>query len=324
MKAIVYTQYGPPEVLQVKEVAKPVPQDNEVLIKIAATAVTATDPVDRKGEPFIARLFSGVRGPKNPIPGMDLAGEIEAVGKDVKSFKKGDLVFGVTGLNLGAHAEYICLPEDSALVIKPANMTFEEAAGICDGTLTALHFLRDKAQVRPGQKVLINGASGSVGSAAVQLAKYYEAEVTGVCSGANVEMVKSLGADEVIDYTQVDFTKTGQTYNVIFDAVGKSAYSQSKRALTADGIYLTTVPTLAIVLNMFWTKLFGSKKAVFAAAGLRSADEKVRDLTLAKELVEEEKLKAVIDKRYPMADIADAHRYVETGRKKGNVVLVMG
>jgi len=286
MKVIICTKYGSPDVLQLKEVEKPTPKDNEVLIRIFAAIVSPSDCVFRKGEPFIARFFSGLIRPKNSIPGEMLAGEIEAVGKDVKLFKKGDQVFGSTGMSLGAYAEYICLPEEGVLTIKPANLTYEDAATVCDGALTALPFLRDKGNIQSGQKVLINGASGSVGTAAVQLAKYYGAEVTGVCSTTNLELVKSLGADKVIDYTKEDFTQSGETYDVIFDAVGKSLFTRCKSSLTQRGVYLTTVPTLVIMLQMLWTSKIGSKRAIIAFTGLRPAREKTKDLIFLKELVD--------------------------------------
>ena len=322
MKAIVCKKYGPPDVLQLKEIEKPTPKDNEVLIRVYATTVTAVDCTFRKGAPFVGRFFTGLIKPKNPIQGTELAGEIEAVGKDVKLFKEGNQVFGTTSPGYGAYAEYICMPEEETLAIKPANMTYEEAAG-CDGALTALPFLRDKANIQSGQKVLINGASGSVGTAAVQLAKYFRAEVTGVCSTANLELVKSLGADKVIDYTKEDFTKTGQTYDIIFDTVGKSSFSRCKSSLKQKGIYLEAALTLAILPQMLWTSKIGSKKAMIAFTGLRPASERAKDLIFLKELMETEKIKPVIDRRYPLEQIAEAHRYVEKGHKKGNVVITL-
>ena len=322
MKAIVYEKYGPPEVLQLKEVEKPVPKDNEVLIKIHATTVITARLAMIKGDPFMVRIFTpslGLTGPKNPIPGGELAGEIESIGKDVKLFKEGDQVFGEA--LYGAYAEYICMPEEGLLAIKPANMTFEEAAASCDGVLTALPYLRDKGNIQSGQKVLIYGASGSIGTFAVQLAKYFGAEVTGVCSTTNLEMVKSLGADKVIDYTKEDFAKSGQTYDIVFDVVGKTSFSRSKGSLKQRGIYLNTTP--AVILQWLRTSIVGSKKAKFASTGLRSTSEKTKDLILLKELIEEGKIKTVIDRRYPLEQIAEAHRYVDKGHKKGNVVITV-
>ncbi len=323
MKAVVCTKYGPPEVLQLREVAKPVPRDNEVLIKVHAAGVSATDPTFRKGEPFIARFFVGLTKPKNPIPGCELAGEIESTGKDVTRFKKGDQVFGATGTSYGAQAEYKCLPEDAALAMKPANMTYEEAVTVSDGGLGALSFLR-RGKVRSGQQVLINGASGSVGTFGIQLAKHFGAEVTGVCSTANLELVKSLGADKVIDYTSEDFTRTGQAYDFIFDAVGKSSFSRCRGSLKKGGAYLATVPSPGFTFQLLWTSIFGSKKAVMTAPGLMKPGERTKDLVFLRGLIEAGELKAVIDKRYRMEQIADAHRYVEKGHKKGNVVITMG
>jgi len=321
MKAIVCEKYGPPEVLQLKEVEKPIPKDNEVLIKVVATTVNATNPMGRAGKPFLARLipFSPTK-PKNPILGDELSGEIESIGKDVKLFKEGDQVYGCTGMGSGAHAEYKCLPEDGVLAIKPANMTYEEAAAVSGGALTALIFLRDKGNIKSGQKVLINGASGSVGTAAVQIAKYFGAEVTGVCSTSNLELVESIGADKVIDYTKEDFTKSGQTYDVIFDTVGKSSFSRCKGALKQNGLYLETLPGLTILLHMLWTSIVGSKKAIFAATSFKFSN---KELIFIKELIEAGKIKSVIDRTYPLEQMAEAHRYVEKGHKKGNVVITV-
>jgi NADPH:quinone reductase-like Zn-dependent oxidoreductase len=323
MKAIICTKYGPPEVLRLAEVEKPVPRDNEVLIKVHAANVTPPDVAFRKGSPFISRFFTGLLKPKF-IPGDEMAGEIEAAGKNVRGFKKGDRVFGSAGTTFGAHAEYICLPEEAALEIKPANVDYGEAVAICYAGLTVLPFLRDRANIKSRksrQKVLINGASGSIGTLAVQLARYYEAEVTGVCSTANLELVRSLGADKVIDYTREDFTRSSQTYDIIFDVVAKSSFSLCKNALKPGGVYLTTFPSPGIMLQAFWTSKFGSKKAIFMATGLRPAGEKVKDLLFLKELTEAGKIKPVIDRRYPPEQIVEAHRYVEKGHKKGNVIL---
>jgi NADPH:quinone reductase-like Zn-dependent oxidoreductase len=323
VKAVEYTEYGSPVVLQIKEVEKPVPADNEVLIKIYATTVETTDAIFRQGTTRSARLFTGLFKPKFTRPGGEFAGEIEAVGSAVSRFRPGDQVFGTAGTGFGAHAEYICLPEDGPMAIKPDSLTYAEAVSIHPGALTALPNLRDAAKIQRGQNVLINGASGSIGTSAVQLAKYFGAHVTGVCSTANVELVKSLGADVVIDYKQEDFTKTGQTYDIVFDTVGKSSFSRCKRVLKQGGIYLTTVLTPAILLQMLWTAKFGSKKAKIVFAGLRSTSEKNEDLAFLLALVEAGALKPVIDRCYPLEQIAEAHRYVETGHKKGSVVITV-
>ncbi len=322
MKAIVYEKYGPPDVLQPKEVEKPVPKDNEVLIKVHATTVTKYDCWCRSstaptGFGILMRIASGIRKPKKPILGTELAGEIEEVGKDVKQFKAGDQVFGDTGMSSGANVEYICLSEDTAVAIKPANMTYEEAAAVPYGALTALFFLR-KGNIQSGQRVLIFGASGGVGNYSVQLAKYFGAEVTGICSTTKVEFVKSLGADKVIDYTKEDFTKSGLTYDIIFDTVGKSPVSGCRRSLKKNGFYLLTTFGLPKLIQILWLSMTSSKKVFIG-----TLKERAEDLIFLKELIEAGKIKSVIDRRYPLEQIAEAHRYVETGNKKGNVVITV-
>jgi len=325
MKAIVCTKYGPPDVLQLKEVEKPIPKDNEILVKVYATTVFAGDCEMRSLKfPILLRLLMrigfGIRGPRKKIPGQELAGEVEAVGKDVKLFKKGDQVFGTPGFGLGANAEYKCLPEEGLVAIKPANMTYEEAAAVCDGALTALPFLKNRANIQSGQKVLIYGASGSIGTIAVQLAKYFGAEVIGVDSTGKLDMLRSIGADQVIDYTQEDFTKTGQTYDIIYETVGRSSFSRCKSSLKQRGIYLTTNPGPSVYIQMLWTSMIGSKKVKWVPTGIM---EKAEDLIFIKGLIEAEKIKSAIDRRYPLEQIAEAHRYVETGHKKGNVVITV-
>jgi NADPH:quinone reductase-like Zn-dependent oxidoreductase len=324
MKAIICTKYGPPDVLQLEEVEKPIPKDNEVLIRIFATTVTSGDMRIRSAKfpPLFwlpMRLMMGFRGPRKRILGMEFAGEIETVGRDVKIFKIGDQVFGSSYPKLGAHAEYISLPEEVVLATKPVNATYEEAAAVFFGGHTALHFLR-KGNIREGQNVLIYGASGAIGTAAVQLARYFGAEVTGVCSTANLELVRSLGADKVIDYTEEDFTKSGDTYDIIFDTVGMSPFSGSVRSLKEKGSYLRAVHMeLSSMVHGLWTGLTSSKKVIGGEAG-----EKTEDLIFLRELIEAGKLKPVIDRTYPLEQIAEAHGYVEKGHKKGNVVINVG
>jgi NADPH:quinone reductase-like Zn-dependent oxidoreductase len=328
MKAIVWTRYGPPDGLQLREIEKPTPKENEVLIKVHATTVTAGDCELRslKLALFLSlpmRLYAGVRRPTRiAIIGQELAGEIESVGKNVERFKEGDQVFGSTGFGSGTYAEYICLPEipgdmDGALAIKPANMTYEEAAAVPTGGLEALHFLR-QAEIQSGDAVLINGAGGSIGTFGVQLAKYWGAEVTAVDSASKLEMLRSIGADQVIDYTQEDFTKSGRTYDVIFDVVGKSSYSGSIRSLKENGFYLIANPKLSKMVRGLWTSKRSGKKVISGAASHKAAD-----LIFLKELIEAGKLRTVIDRRYPLEQTAEAHQYVETGHKKGNVVITV-
>ncbi len=319
MKAIVYAKYGPPEVLQLIEVDKPVPKDNEILIKVYATTVTSGDSRLRKADPFAVRFFNGFTGPKKvTILGNELAGKIEAVGKDVKLFRTGEDVFGQTGLNLGANAEYICLPEDGSLALKPVNLTYEEAASLSFGGSTSLHFLR-KANIEKNQKVLIYGASGSLGTSAIQLAKYFGAEVTALCSTANIELVRSLGADKVIDYTKEDFTKNGKTYDIIYDTIGKSPFSGCIKSLKKKGVYLRAVHmSLVPVVRGLLTSMLGGKKVI---GGI--ATERKENIIFLKELVESGKLIPVIDRVFPFEKTAEAHRLVDMGHKKGNVVITV-
>jgi 2-desacetyl-2-hydroxyethyl bacteriochlorophyllide A dehydrogenase len=328
MKAIVWTKYGPPDVLQLKEVEKPTPRDNEVLIRIYAATAGAWDCEARvlKFPLFLGlpmRVYVGlIRPTRITILGQELAGEIESVGKDVKKFNEGDQVFAATGFGFGAYAEYTCRPAkpkdaEGALAIKPANMTYEEAAAVPIGGLEALHFLR-QGDIQSGHKVLINGAGGSIGTYALQLAKYFGAEVTAVDSTEKLDMLRSIGADQVVDYTQEDFTQSGETYDVILDVVGKSSFSGSVRSLKQNGRYLLANPGLSQMVRGKLTSMRSSKKVIFGAAGQKS-----EDLAYLKELIEAGKIKSVIDRRYPLEQTAEAHRYVETGQKKGNVIITL-
>lgn len=323
MKAIIYDNYGSPDVLALRDIPKPAPKDDEILVRIHASTVTPVDCSFRSADPCIVRFFVGLWRPKVRILGSELAGEVAAIGRNVTRFKVGDRIFAATADGQGAHAQYMCLPQDGAQIAMPANMSFDQAASICNGALTALPFLRDSAGIKRGQKVLINGAAGSIGIFAVQLAKIFGAEVTGVCSGRNTDLVKSLGADHVIDYTKEDFTRNGQVYDIIFDTVGKSSFAASKKALTDNGFYLSTVPTFASVMQFIWTRKRNGKKAVLSATGLRPAPDQIKDMIFLKDLIEAGKLKTIIDRSYPMEQVAKAHWFVETGHKRGNVVLTI-
>ena len=322
MKADVYERYGPPEVLQLKEVEKPTPKDNEVLIKTYATTVTSGDWRVRSlnvptGFGLIMRLVFGVTRPKQPILGSELSGVVESVGKDVRKFKVGDRVFAFSDAALGCYAEYKCMPEDGALAIKPANLNYEEAAALSFGGTTALDFFR-RGKLQSGEKVLINGASGGVGTAAVQLARHFGADVTGVCSTANLELVRSLGASHVIDYTQEDFTQNGKTYDVIVDTAGTAPFSRSKASLKERGRLLMVLGGLPAMLRIPWVSMTSSKKVIAGPAAGRA-----EDLRFLAGLAESGQYKPVIDRCYPFEQIAEAHRYVDTGRKKGNVVITL-
>jgi NADPH:quinone reductase-like Zn-dependent oxidoreductase len=320
MKAVVYTRYGPPEVLQLKEVEKPTPKDDEVLVKNHATTVNRTDCGFRKPEyGFIIRLINGLFRPKRNILGSEFAGEIEAAGKDVTTFKRGDPVFGLSAGNFGAHAEYLCLPEKGSIATKPASMSYEEAAAVCDGLMLAMTYVR-KIDFQRSNKILINGASGSIGSACVQLANYHGARITAVCNTKNIELVRSLGAERIIDYTKDDFTRDGEKYDVVIDAVGKSSYFRCKRLLKPGGVYFSTDLGF-LAQNIFlalWTPLFSRKRVKFPLP----KDSK-KDIEFFKELIEAGKYRAVIDRSYPLEQIVEATRYVETGQKTGNVVITI-
>lgn len=325
MKAVVYEQYGAPDVLHLKEVAKPIPKDNEVLINIRATTASTGDVNARgftfvpPGMSFVARLMFGFTKPKKAILGTDFAGEVEAVGKDISQFKVGDRVFGVDGNGMAAYAEYKVMPEDGALTHTPDNLSYEQAVALLFGGSTAYYFLKIKGKIQKGQRVLVNGASGSVGSSAVQLAKHFGAEVTGVCSGKNADLVTSLGADKVIDYTQEDFRQNAQAYDLIVDTVvGEISFARCKNSLTQQGYYLAVAGGIGTMLHMQWARLFSRKNIIFGG-GL--ACERKEYLVFLKELAEAGAFKPVIDRCYPLEQIVEAHRYVDTGRKKGNVVI---
>lgn len=321
MKAIVYRSYGSPDVVRIEDVATPVPREREILVRNHASVVAGSDCEARKGEAPAARLYFGLRRPRFPVLGAEFAGVVETVGSAVTKFRVGDQVFGVVGPKLGAHAEYVCVSEDGAIAPKPASLNYKDAVAVVDGGLTALPFLRDSAHLASGQTILINGASGAVGTAAVQLAKHLGAIVTAVCSTPNLELVKTLGADKVIDYTKENFTQTGQAYDVVFDAVGKSSYSRSRGLLKPGGIYLTTVPSLPILFQMLWTARIGKTKAAIAFTGLRKAADMAKDMVYLGELAESGQYVPVIDRSYPLEQASEAHALVDTGHKTGSVVI---
>ena len=328
MKAIVFTEYGSPDVLKLKEVAKPTLKDNQILIRVYATSVNFGDLMARNFKAvspgkfnmlfffwLMAKISFGLKQPRITILGSEFSGEIEAIGKDVKRFNPGDQVFGYLGQSMGAYAEYLCLPEDGVLAIKPSNMTYEEAAAVPYGAIMALHLLKN-VNLQPGQKILINGASGGIGSAAVQIAKYFGAEVTGVCATPGLEFIKSLGADKVIDYTKEDFTQNGETYDLIFDILGRSSFSRCKSSLKQNGRYLLASFKMKQLLQMLWTSVIGGKKVKCAIA-----PGSTEDLISVKELIEAGKIRSIIDRCYPLEQIAEAHRYAEAGHKMGSVVI---
>ena len=319
MKAIVCTRYGSPEVLELHEVKNPNLKADELLIKVYAASATTADCMMRTGKPYVGRLFTGLKKPKNPITGTGFAGVVEAIGKKVKDFQTGDEVFGETTLSFGTNAEYICIAEDDLVTHKPVKLSFEEAAPLCDGPLTSMNFLKDLANVQPGQKVLVNGASGSLGTAAIQLAKYFGTEVTGVCSTKNIDLVKSLGADFVIDYTRQDFTASNERYDIVYDTIGKSSFSRCKRVLSSKGIYMSPVLGFRLLLQMMWTSAFSSKKV--SATGIRLVPELKALLLEIKKIIHEGKLISVLDRSFSLEETAAAHRYIENGHKRGNVVI---
>ena len=318
MKAIVNNRYGPPNVLEIVEIEKPSPKNNEILVSIKATTVTTADCMMRRGDTFVSRILLGFSRPKKKyqILGTEFSGVIESIGNKVSIFKPGDEVYAFRGFGTGCYAEYKCIKENASIALKPENTNFAEAASFVDGATTALFFLKDKANIQKGQKVLINGASGSIGSFAVQLSKNFGAEVTGVCSTKNIEMVKALGADHVIDYTKTDFTKTGELYDIIFDTVSKSSFSQSKNSLKYGGKYIVTVMSFKRVVLSLLTKLCKKRKLIFAMSV-----NKTEGLKYIKSLIEKGHLKTVIDRHYKLNEISHAHKYVEEGHKRGNVVI---
>jgi NADPH:quinone reductase-like Zn-dependent oxidoreductase len=321
VKAAVGRRYGPPDVVTVADVPRPEPRDDEILVRVRAAAVGVVDGLARRGSPWYARAHFGPLRPRFPVLGCDFAGDVAVAGPAVSRFGVGEAVFGTIAPRFGAHAEYVCLPEHGAVAAKPEGVSYVEAAALVDAT--ALCFLRDKAGLRAGQAVLVNGASGAVGSSAVQLAVHLGASVTGVCSGPHVRLVRKLGASSVIDYTRTDFTRAGRRYDVIFDVAGTSSFLRCRRVLNPGGVYLTTAPSPAILAQMPWTARFGSRRAVIAFTGLRPASEKREDLLVIRELAEASALVPVVGACYPLDRIADAYRHVDAGHKKGTIVVTM-
>jgi NADPH:quinone reductase-like Zn-dependent oxidoreductase len=322
MRAVAAGAYGGPEVLRLYSAPKPSPEPDEVLVRVRASTVGPADSAMREGRPFPVRLFSGLRRPTS-VPGDAFAGEVAAVGGDVARFAAGDRVFGTTAPASGAHAEYVCVPEDGTLELTPAGASDAEAAAVADNGLTALLFLREVADLRPGQSVLVNGASGGIGTFAVQLAAHVGAEVTGVCGTRNVDLVRSLGADAVVDYTATDVAGTGETYDVVFDAVGRGSFRQFEDALNPGGLYVTTVPSVGTLLDVARTRLVADRRAVFAATGMKPASVRKKYLGELRKLLDAGEIRPVIGRRYPVAEIVEAHRYVDTGHKRGTAVVTV-
>ncbi|MTI41148.1 NAD(P)-dependent alcohol dehydrogenase [Fulvivirga lutimaris] len=322
MKATVATGYGSPEVLQLQVVTRPTPKPNEVLVRVMTSAATTADAMMRTGKPYIARLFVGLFKPKKPISGTGFAGVVEQAGEAVKDFKVGDRVFGETTFGFSSNAEYLTISEDGVILPMPENLDFSEAANFCDGHLTSFNFLIEIAKIEAGQKVLINGASGSLGTSAIQIAKHMGAQVTAVCSGRNIGLVQSLGADQVVDYQQKDFTKSKDSYDFVYDTIGKSSFSACKNILSENGVYLSPVLKFPLLLQMVKTSFFGQKKAKFEATGANK-EEKLRGLlSEVLDIYKEGRLKTVIDRQFPLEKVAEAHRYIDSGHKRGNVVIV--
>jgi len=322
MKAIISTRYGGPEILQLQEVDKPVPKKNEVLVKIKSSSITTAETMMRTGYPIIGRLFMGLFKPKNRISGTGFSGIIEDVGSNVSQFNLGDKVFGESLDTFGTYAEYICIDEEGIIALKPESITYEAAAGVGDGAVTSLNFLKNLGQIKEDHNILIIGASGSLGTAAVQLAKVFGAKVSGVCSTRNIELVKSLGADEIIDYNKEDFSTNGLTYDIIYDTIGKGSFSECKKSLTEKGIYMSPVLDFGLLFQMLYTSIFGTKKAKFAATGMLPHKVILQYLQEIGSLMELGKMRSIISKRFSLEQIPDAHRHIEQGHKRGNIVVV--